>query len=77
MARGPRKTIEEKIEAKQETIEALETRLESERNELEELLKEKRLKELEAVGELIEESGLEPSAVADLLRDYLKDQQSA
>ena len=77
MARGPRKTIEEKIEAKQELIEALETRLESERSELEDMLKEKRLKELEEVGDLIEESGLEPSAVADLLRGYLKDQQSA
>ena len=77
MARGPRKTIEEKIEAKQELIEALETRLESEKSELEDMLKEKRLKELEEVGDLIEESGLEPSAVADLLRDYLKDQQSA
>ena len=77
MARGPRKTMEEKIEAKQELIEALETRLESERNELEDMLKEKRLKELEEVGDLIEESGLDPSTVADLLRDYLKDRQSA
>ena len=77
MARGPRKTIEEKIEAKQELIEALENRLESEKSELEDLLREKRLKELETVGDLIEESGLEPEAVAELLKNYVKERQSA
>ena len=76
MARGPRKSLEEKIEAKQELIESLETRLESEKNELEEMLREKRLKELSAVNELIEESGLEPSAVADILKDYIKEQSA-
>ena len=77
MARGPRRTMEEKIEAKQEVIEALEARLESERNELEDMLREKRLKELEAVGDLIEEIGLNPEAVADILRDYIREKQSA
>ena len=77
MARGPRKSIEEKIEAKQELIDALEVRLDSERAELEELLKEKRWKELETVGDLIEESGLDPSSVAEILKEYVKDKQSA
>ena len=77
MARGPRKSIEEKIEAKQELVDALETRLEAERSELEDLLREKRLKELEAVGDLIEESGLEPETVANILKEYVKEQQSA
>lgn len=76
MARGPRKTLEEKIEAKQELIDSLETRLESEKNELEDMLREKRLKELSAVSELIEESGLEPGAVADLLKEYIKEQSA-
>ena len=40
MARGQRKTIEEKISAKQELIEALETRVASEKRELEELYQE-------------------------------------
>lgn len=35
MARGQRKSIEEKIAAKEELIEALTTRLESEKRELE------------------------------------------
>ena len=77
MARGPRKSIEEKIEAKRELIDALEVRLDSERAELEELLKEKRWKELETVGDLIEESGLDPSSVAEILKEYVKDKQSA
>ena len=51
MARGQRKTIDEKITAKQEMIEALMTRVESEKRELEELYQEKRRKE-EVVGVL-------------------------
>ncbi len=77
MARGPRKTMEQKIEAKQELIEALETRLDSERTELEDLLREKRLKELETVEELIEESGLDASEVAEILRNHSMQIQSA
>lgn len=77
MARGPRKTMEQKIEAKQELIEALETRLDSERTELEDLLREKRLKELEVVEELIEESGLDASEVAEILRNHSMQIQSA
>ena len=56
MARGQRKTIEEKITAKQELIEALMTRVESEKRELEELYQEKKRKELEAVSDIIEEA---------------------
>ena len=41
MARGQRKTMEEKIAAKKELIEALMTRVESEKRELEELYQEK------------------------------------
>ena len=68
MARGPRKTLEEKIEAKRSLIESLETRLESEKAELEEMLREKKLQELSAVSELIDESGLEPEEVAGILK---------
>ena len=46
MARGQRKTIEEKISAKLEMIEALGIRIESERRELDELYEEKRRREL-------------------------------
>lgn len=71
MARGQRKTIDEKITAKQELIEALLTRVESEKRELEELYEEKRRKELETVSGLIEETGLSTEEVASLLQQYI------
>ena len=71
MARGQRKTVEEKIGAKQELIAALQTRVESEKRELDELLEEKRRRELEAVSDLIADTGLEPVEVAEVLQQYL------
>lgn len=65
MARGQRKSIEEKIAAKEGLIEALATRVES----------EKRRKELEAVSGIIEESGLEPEEVARVLQQYLENRE--
>lgn len=77
MARGQRKTIEEKITAKKELIEALMTRVESEKRELEELYQEKKKKELEAVSDIIDESGLEPEEVAAVLQQYLERREVA
>ncbi|MCI8787529.1 MAG: hypothetical protein HFH92_00170 [Lachnospiraceae bacterium] len=77
MARGQRKTIEEKITAKQELIEALMTRVESEKRELEELYQEKKRKELEAVSDIIEEAGLGPEEVAEVLQQYLESREAA
>ena len=77
MARGQRKSIEEKITAKEELIEALMTRVESEKRELEELYQEKRKKELEAVSDIIDESGLEPEEVAAVLQQYLENREEA
>ena len=53
MARGQRKSIDEKIAAKEELIEALLLRVESEKRELQELIQIKKQKELEAVSDLI------------------------
>ncbi|MDE7252162.1 MAG: hypothetical protein K2O32_04390 [Acetatifactor sp.] len=75
MARGQRKTIEEKIQTKQELIDALLTRIESEKRELEELLQEKRLKELEAVSDMIDDYGLEPEEVAQALQQFLDNRE--
>lgn len=72
MARGQRKTIEEKIQAKQELIQALMIRVESEKRELEELYQEKKKKELEKVSDLITDTGLEPDEVAEALKQYLE-----
>ena len=72
MARGQRKTTEEKISAKQELIDALMKRVESEKRELDELFQEKRRKELETVSELIEDAGLQPEEVAEVLQEYMR-----
>lgn len=77
MARGQRKTLEEKITAKEELVAALMTRVESEKRELEELYQEKRLKELETVSSLIEDSGLQPEEVAAVLQQYLDNREEA
>lgn len=77
MARGQRKTLEEKITAKEELIDALMTRVESEKRELEELYQEKRLKELEAVSDLISDTGLQPDEVAAVLQQYLDSRAEA
>ncbi|MCI9437167.1 MAG: hypothetical protein HFH85_08330 [Lachnospiraceae bacterium] len=77
MARGQRKSIEEKIAAKEELIEALTARIESERRELEEMYQEKRRKELEVVSDIITESGLEPDEVAEVLQQYLESREEA
>ncbi|MGN0400883.1 MAG: hypothetical protein ACI4HQ_01320 [Acetatifactor sp.] len=77
MARGQRKTLEEKIAAKQELIDALEVRMESEQRELEELYEEKRRRELEAVSELIADTGLAPEEVVAVLQQYVSDRAEA
>lgn len=71
MARGQKKTLEEKIAAKQELIAALTTRIESEKRELEEMYGEKKRKELETVSELISDAGLSTDEVAEMLQEYI------
>lgn len=71
MARGPKKSIEERITAKQELISALLTRIESEKKELEALYEEKRIKDLGTVNDLIEEAGLSPEEAVEALQQYL------
>lgn len=71
MARGQKKTLEEKITAKQELIAALTTRIESEKRELEELCEEKRRRELETVSDLIAEAGLSTDEAAEALQQYI------
>ena len=71
MARGPKKTIEERITAKQELISALLTRIESEKKELEAMYEEKRIKDLGTVNDLIEEAGLSAEEAKEALQQYL------
>lgn len=77
MARGQRKSIEEKIQAKQEILDALLIRVESEKRELAELMEEKRRKELEAVNDMIEDYGLAPEEVTMALQQFMEARQAA
>ena len=52
-------------------ISALQTRIESEKKELEELFDEKHRKELEVVSELIADTGLATEEVAAVLQQYI------
>lgn len=70
MARGQRKTIEQKIEEKQNIIDSLEIRIEKEREELQELLKEQKLMKLEEIGSMIENSNLSMEEVERILSEY-------
>lgn len=70
MARGPKKTVEEKITAKQELINALLIRIESEKKELEALYEEKRQKDLGSVNDLICEAGLSVEEALEALKQY-------
>ncbi|MBQ6887474.1 MAG: hypothetical protein IJN54_08195 [Lachnospiraceae bacterium] len=67
MARGQKKSIEEKIAAKEEVISALEIRLKKEREELQEMYEEKRQRELSSLNELMEENGLDIDSVRNLI----------
>ena len=72
MARGQRKTIEEKISEKENLIESLKIRLKSEQRELEELHKEKREVDMKALHEVLEEANIAAVDAADIIRGYLQ-----
>lgn len=72
MARGPKKTIEDKIAEKEELIGALKVRLKSEQGELDALYREKREKDLEGLNQIISDSGIGLSQAADILKEYVQ-----
>ncbi len=71
MARGQRKTVEEKIAEKEEVILALRTKLKAEQNELDALYREKRDKDLEGINQLLASSGLNAEEAYDILQEYI------
>lgn len=75
MARGQRRSIEEKIADKEEIIKALQIRLKSEKEELESMHQEKREKDLAKLSEVLKASGLTPDDAADILKGHLENQQ--
>jgi peptidoglycan hydrolase CwlO-like protein len=71
MARGQRKTIEEKLAEKEKLIDSLKIRLRSEQRELEELRKEQREAEMKALQDILQETNLSAADAAEVLRGYL------
>lgn len=69
MARGQRKTIEEKILQKQEIINNLSVRIESEQNELQALLNEQKQQEIEILYEFIKTSDMSVYEAIELLKN--------
>ena len=73
MARGQRKSIEEKIAEKQDLINSLNSRLEKETEELNSLLNEQKYQEIENLYELVKASNLSVEDVTAILNGYLTD----
>lgn len=71
MARGQRKTVEEKIAEKEEIILVLRAKLKSEQSELDALYKEKRDKDLEGINQLLVSSGLDVDDAYGILQEYI------
>ena len=76
MARGVRKSIEEKIADKQEMIDALEIRVLKEKEELQMLVNEQRMARLESLEELIESSNLSIEEVSEILRQHIDEEEA-
>lgn len=76
MARGPKKTIDERITAKEELIASLQIRVKSEQAELEDLYREKQAEQLSELSELLDETGLSVSQAAAILKEHAQEMES-
>ena len=72
MPRGQRKSLEEKIADKRNIIEALKIRIKSEQEELEEMLKEKKARDVEVLSDMLKGNGLSTEEAAKILQEYLE-----
>ena len=75
MARGVRKPIEEKIREKREVIDALKKKIQKENEELEELLREERERNLEVLSNFHSEVNLSPEEATEILKNTLKQKE--
>lgn len=75
MARGQRKSIEEKIAEKEKLIEALKVRLKSEQGELDALYREKRDRDLEGLNQLLADAGIDIDEASDILQSYIQNRE--
>lgn len=65
MARGVKKSLQEKIAQKEELIDALSSRIKKEREELNELLEMQKLEELNELRDAVQKSGMD---IADIIQ---------
>lgn len=65
MARGVKKSLQEKIAQKEELIESLSIRLKKEREELNEMLETQKMEELNELRAMVEKSGL---GISDIIQ---------
>lgn len=68
--------MDEKIQAKQELIIALQKRIDSETKELEELLQQKKYKELQIVSDMMENANLTSEEVTEVLQQYIEEHRA-
>lgn len=66
MARGVKKTLQEKIAQKEELIDALSTRVKKEKEELNELLEMQKMEELNELRMVVQKSGMEISDIIQM-----------
>ena len=66
MARGVKKSLQEKIAQKEELIEALSTRIKKEKEELNELVEMQKMEELNELRIVIQKSGMEISDIIEM-----------
>lgn len=71
MPRGKSKPVEQKIADKKELISALQTRIKSEQKELEELYKDKRNKDFEALEDILNTYNITPEDAAEILKSSI------
>lgn len=77
MARGQRKSIEDKIAEKEELIHALNIRLEKEKEELKALVNEQKQQEVETLYDFLKMSDLSVCEATEALQQYLSDKYEA
>ena len=77
MARGQRRSIEDKIAEKEEILNALNIRIEKENKELKALLSEQKQKEVETLYDFIKTSHLGLNEAMEVLQQYLSNKYEA
>lgn len=77
MAKGQKKSIEKKIQQKQEIIDSLEIRIMHEKEELEALISEQKQKEVEILYDFIKTSNLDINEAIEVLQQYVAEKYEA